>query len=99
MYIVSEQQAGRIRSFVQNGGTFIAGFRLGVKDEHSRIVATPLPGLLRDVMGVEHLLLGSDWPHPEGLREPRAAIMDYGVLEPDEQRLALRENLRALSGR
>lgn len=53
MYIVSERQAARIRSFVQNGGTFIAGFRLGVKDEHSRIVDTPLPGLLRDVMGVE----------------------------------------------
>src|SRR5208283_2035391 len=48
-----ERQAERIRSFVQNGGTFIAGFRLGVKDEHSRIVDTPLPGLLRDVMGVE----------------------------------------------
>jgi len=55
--------------------------------------------ILRDLMGADHLLVGSDWPHPEGLREPRAAIMDYGVLEPDEQRLALRENLRALSGR
>jgi beta-galactosidase len=53
MYIVSPQQAERIRGFVQNGGTFIAGFRLGVKDEHSRIVDTPLPGLLTDVMGVE----------------------------------------------
>jgi beta-galactosidase len=53
MYIVSAAQAERIRSYVQGGGTFIAGFRLGVKDEHSRIVNTPLPGLLRDVMGVE----------------------------------------------
>lgn len=53
MYIVTPQQAERIRTFVQNGGTFIAGFRLGAKDEHSRIVETPLPGLLRDVMGVE----------------------------------------------
>ncbi len=53
MYIVSAAQADRIRAYVQGGGTFIAGFRLGVKDEHSRIVATPLPGLLRDVMGVE----------------------------------------------
>jgi beta-galactosidase len=53
MYVVSPQQAERIRSFVQGGGIFIAGFRLGVKDEHSRIVDTPLPGLLRDVMGVE----------------------------------------------
>jgi beta-galactosidase len=53
MYVVSVQQADRIRSFVAAGGTFIAGFRLGVKDEHSRIVDTPLPGLLREVMGVE----------------------------------------------
>jgi beta-galactosidase len=53
MYVVSQQQAGRIRHFVEAGGTFIAGFRLGVKDEHSRIVDTPLPGLLRDVLGVE----------------------------------------------
>ena len=52
MYVVSRQQAERIRDFVRKGGTFIAGFRLGVKDEHSRIVETPLPGLLRDVMGV-----------------------------------------------
>ncbi len=53
MYIVTPQQADQIRSFVHQGGTFIAGFRLGVKDEYSRIVTTPLPGLLRDVMGCE----------------------------------------------
>lgn len=53
MYIVSHTQADRIRAFVQNGGIFVAGFRLGVKEESSRIVDTPLPGLLRDVMGVE----------------------------------------------
>jgi predicted TIM-barrel fold metal-dependent hydrolase len=55
--------------------------------------------ILRDAMGVERLLVGSDWPHPEGLREPRAAVADFGVLEPDEQRRVLRENLRELSGR
>src|SRR6202008_258952 len=53
MYIVTNEQAERIRAYVESGGTFIAGFRLGVKDAHSRIVATPLPGLLREVMGVE----------------------------------------------
>jgi len=31
---------------------FVTSFRLGVKDESSQIVRTPLPGLLRDVMGV-----------------------------------------------
>jgi beta-galactosidase len=51
-YLISEKQAENIRSFVRNGGLFVAGFRLGAKDEYSRIVRTPLPGLLRDVMGV-----------------------------------------------
>lgn len=55
MYVVSPVQAEQIRKFVQAGGTFIAGVRLGVKDEHSAIVDTPLPGLLRDVMGAELL--------------------------------------------
>jgi beta-galactosidase len=30
----------------------VSGFRLGAKNEFSQIVRTPLPGLLRDVMGV-----------------------------------------------
>jgi beta-galactosidase len=51
-YIVSEKQAANLHSFVARGGLFVAGFRLGVKDESSQIVRTPLPGLLRDVMGV-----------------------------------------------
>jgi beta-galactosidase len=52
MYIVSEKQANNVREFVRNGGVFVAGFRLGAKDPASRIVTAPLPGLLRDVMGV-----------------------------------------------
>ncbi|MBX6358639.1 MAG: beta-galactosidase [Acidobacterium ailaaui] len=52
MYIVSEKQAANIREFVRSGGVFVAGFRLGAKDPESRMMKTPLPGLLRDVMGV-----------------------------------------------
>ena len=51
-YVVSEKQADNIRKYVRDGGTFVSGFRLGVKDESSQIVNAPLPGLLRDVMGV-----------------------------------------------
>jgi beta-galactosidase len=51
-YVVSEKQAENVRNYVRDGGTFVAGFRLGVKDESSQIVNSPLPGLLRDVMGV-----------------------------------------------
>jgi beta-galactosidase len=51
-YVLSEKQAAGIRSFVDGGGLFVTSFRLGVKDGSSQIVRTPLPGLLRDVMGV-----------------------------------------------
>jgi beta-galactosidase len=51
-YVVSEKQAANLRNFVDRGGLFVNSFRLGVKDEDSQIVRTPLPGLLRDVMGV-----------------------------------------------
>jgi beta-galactosidase len=51
-YVVSARQAENIRNYVRNGGIFVAGFRLGAKDESSQIVNMPLPGLLRDVMGV-----------------------------------------------
>jgi beta-galactosidase len=51
-YVVNEKQAESVRNYVKNGGTFVAGFRLGVKDQNSRIVDMPLPGLLRDLMGV-----------------------------------------------
>jgi beta-galactosidase len=51
-YVVSEKQAESVRNYVRAGGTFVAGFRLGVKDESSQIVDKPLPGLLRDVMGI-----------------------------------------------
>jgi predicted TIM-barrel fold metal-dependent hydrolase len=54
---------------------------------------------VRDAVGAERVLLGSDWPHPEGLAEPRAWVPDFAGLEPSEQRRALRENLRELSGR
>ncbi len=53
----------------------------------------------RDAVGAERILLGSDWPHPEGLSVPRAWLPDFARLDPTEQRLALRDNLKALSGR
>ena len=53
----------------------------------------------RDLIGGDRLLLGSDWPHPEGLSEPRASVADFATLGPEDQRKALRENLKALSGR
>ena len=53
---------------------------------------------VRDAMGADRILLGSDWPHPEGLAEPRAWIGDFAVLGPEDQRKALHDNLKQLSG-
>jgi beta-galactosidase len=52
VYVLSEAQAAKVRAFVQNGGVFVTNFRLGAKNEFSQMARTPLPGLLRDVMGV-----------------------------------------------
>jgi beta-galactosidase len=51
-YVMTAEQASKIRAYVQNGGVFVAGFRSAVKNENSQMVKTPLPGLLADVMGV-----------------------------------------------
>jgi predicted TIM-barrel fold metal-dependent hydrolase len=54
---------------------------------------------VRDEIGADRILLGSDWPHPEGLSEPRAWLSDFVELSPEERRMALRDNLKELSGR
>jgi len=52
MYIVTEEAATNIRRYVEKGGTFIAGFRFGIKDENSNMVKTVLPGKLKDLFGI-----------------------------------------------
>jgi len=51
-YVLSDAQAEKIRTYVRGGGMFVSNFRLGVKNESSQIVRSPLPGAVRDVMGV-----------------------------------------------
>jgi beta-galactosidase len=51
-HVITAAQAAKIRSYVENGGVYVAGFRSGVKTESSQMVKTPLPGLLAEVMGV-----------------------------------------------
>ena len=56
-------------------------------------------GTVRDIHGADRILLGSDWPHPEGLSEPRAWIGDFVDLGEADMRKALRDNQKALTGR
>jgi len=57
--------------------------------------------VLKDVLGVDRLLFGSDWPHAEGLAEPNAFALDlqrhrFGA---DEIRTVMRDNGRTLTVR
>jgi predicted TIM-barrel fold metal-dependent hydrolase len=49
---------------------------------------------LKETIGVEHILMGSDWPHAEGLAEPTSFIKDLRAFDysDDEARLVMREN-------
>jgi len=56
---------------------------------------------LRDLVGADHMLMGSDFPHAEGLAEPSSYIKDlenFGFT-PEESRLVMRDNGVELSQR
>jgi predicted TIM-barrel fold metal-dependent hydrolase len=52
---------------------------------------------LRDELGAGHIIFGSDYPHAEGLAEPKAFVDDLAGFSADEVRLVMRENALALS--
>jgi len=54
---------------------------------------------LRELIGTERILFGSDWPHPEGVARPADWLEDLGAFSEDEQRRILRGNLQDLVGR
>jgi predicted TIM-barrel fold metal-dependent hydrolase len=51
---------------------------------------------LADAIGVENVLLGSDFPHAEGLAEPLSFLDELAGFAPDEVRSVMRENGRRL---
>jgi predicted TIM-barrel fold metal-dependent hydrolase len=58
-------------------------------------------GALKELIGVGHILMGSDYPHVEGLTEPASYIKDlenFGYT-PDECRAVMRDNGLALATR
>lgn len=58
-------------------------------------------GRLRDLLGADRLLMGSDFPHAEGLAEPSAYVKDLKNFDfsDDDCRLIMRENGISLSQR
>jgi predicted TIM-barrel fold metal-dependent hydrolase len=58
-------------------------------------------GELREMLGAEHILMGSDYPHAEGLADPSTYIKDLRNFDYPEAdcRLVMRENGLGLSKR
>jgi predicted TIM-barrel fold metal-dependent hydrolase len=53
---------------------------------------------LKDVVGVDRLLFGSDFPHTEGLAEPTQFVKDIPSFTPAETKAVMRDNVRELLG-
>ncbi|MEU6563856.1 amidohydrolase family protein [Nocardia nova] len=53
---------------------------------------------LIDAIGPDHVLFGSDFPHPEGLREPRDYLPRLESCDPTVRHQVLRGNTAALLG-
>ena len=51
---------------------------------------------LRDVIGADHMLFGSDYPHAEGLAEPTDFLYDLKGFSDDEIRPVMRDNALSL---
>jgi predicted TIM-barrel fold metal-dependent hydrolase len=51
---------------------------------------------LGDLIGMDKVLFGSDWPHPEGLADPLSFFHDIDDLTPTEQKMVMSDNLRNL---
>jgi predicted TIM-barrel fold metal-dependent hydrolase len=53
---------------------------------------------LADTIGVERVLFGSDWPHGEGLANPRDFLKELHAFSDEEVRLVMRGNAMTLLG-
>ena len=54
---------------------------------------------LTELVGADHVLFGSDWPHPEGIAAPGDYAADVASLPAGTRRMIMRDNLRTLVGR
>jgi len=51
---------------------------------------------LRDAIGADHILFGSDYPHAEGLADPVSFVNDLDGFSKDEVQLIMRDNAASL---
>jgi len=53
---------------------------------------------LADLLGVQRVLFGSDWPHGEGLARPTDFVKELHAFSDDEVRRIMRDNCLDLLG-
>ena len=53
---------------------------------------------LVDIIGIDHVLFGSDFPHAEGLADPASFVHDLDGFTSDEVQSVMRDNARTLIG-
>ena len=51
---------------------------------------------LKDAIGIERLLFGSDFPHTEGLPDPTDFVKDIPTFNPEETKAVMRDNVLEL---
>lgn len=68
--------------------------------EHVYITPYPEDDVKRivEIMGADHVLLGSDYPHPEGVTEPSEFLDLIKDMPASDVRLIARDNLAAMVG-
>jgi len=73
-----------------------------VKEVTSRIAISPFweddLKELADIIGIDNVLFGSDWPHPEGLADPVRYVDELSKMTEDEQAKVMGGNLARLMG-
>ena len=98
----SEWVGGLLRSFKKAYGQMPRAFRHDpVEQFKSHVWVSPYYEddleRLRDTIGADRILFGSDFPHAEGLAEPTDFVYDLKGWSDDDVRLAMRENGLALT--
>lgn len=51
--IVEDSEIEEVRRYVENGGTLVLTFRSGTRDEYNRVRPLALPGLFKEIAGIE----------------------------------------------
>lgn len=51
--IVTDTETEKIKEYVKNGGTLVLTFRSGTRDEYNRVRSMALPGVFKEIAGIE----------------------------------------------